>query len=192
MTKHYLLAINIALVSIALAPARAQDQKTLGPCSPAIASVQGNVSVTCITGDRRIRIAKYSGDIDPDKGVALASFLEANCGHIVHLYAAANGLSKRQRYAADRDFAYFALERRSTAAHCSPLDEKNGGDCYSMEVDFTDEKNAVQTAVWIHGMWVYEGYYLVHCGSIYTGSLAVTLRQIDDKEILLSDKYDTK
>jgi hypothetical protein len=179
----------VALVfTIALTPARAQDQKTLGPCSPAIAGVQGNVSVTCITGDRRIRIAKYSGDIDQDKGVALASFLEVNCGHIVHVHAAANVFSKPQRYAA----GYFALERRSTAAHCSPLDEKKGGDCYSMEVDFYDEKNAVQTADRIHGMWVYEGYYLVHCGSIFTGMQAVNMRQIDDKEILLSDKYDIK
>ena len=54
MTKHYLLAITaLALITIALAPARAQDQKTLGQRSPAIAGVQGNVSVTCITGDRR-------------------------------------------------------------------------------------------------------------------------------------------
>ena len=200
MTKHYLLAITaLALITIALAPARAQDQKTLGQCSPAIAGVQGNVSVTCITGDRRIRIAKYSGNIDPDKGVALASFLEANCGHIVHVYAAADGFSKPQRYSKPQwnsyfgnyDSAYFNLERRSTAAHCSPLD-KNGGDCYSMEVDFTNEKDAVQPAVWEHGMWVYEGYYLVRCNGIFTGTLSVTMRQIEDKEILLSDKYDTQ
>jgi hypothetical protein len=86
------------------------------------------VSVTCITGDRRIRIAKYSGNIDPDKGVALASFLEANCSHIVHVYATADGFSKPQRYSkpqGNMDSASFDLERRSTAAHCSPLD-KNG------------------------------------------------------------------
>jgi hypothetical protein len=185
----------MALVAVALAPARAQDQKTLGPCSPAIASVQGNVSVTCITGDRRIRIAKYSGDIDSDKGVKFGSFLEANCGHIVHVNAGSDALRKPQRYSAGRDFAYFGLERKSHEAQCIRLDklaDKDIRDCLSMEVDFTDEKNAVQTANRIHGMWVYQGYYLVSCNGIFTGTQSVTMRQIDDREVLLSDKYETQ
>ena len=37
-----------------------------------------------------------------------------------------------------------------------------------------------------------EGYYLVRCNGIFTGVLSVTMRQIEDKEILLSDKYDTQ
>ena len=153
------------------------------------------MSVTCITADRRIRIAKYSGNIDPDKGVALASFLEANCGHIVHVNAGTDALSKPQRYSAGRDLAYFRLERKSHEAHCLRLDkvaEEDIKQCLSMEVDFTDEKNAVQTANRIHGMWVYEGYYLVSCNGIFTGAQSVTMRQIDDKEVLLSDKYDTR
>jgi hypothetical protein len=39
--------------------------------------------------------------------------------------------------------------------HTAARSIKNGGDCYSMEVDFTDEKDAVQPAIWEHGMWVY-------------------------------------
>src|SRR5713226_3707374 len=135
--SHFNWLWHMALVAIALAPARAQDQKTLGPCSPAIASVQGNVSVTCITGDRRIRIAKYLGEIDSDKGIEFGSFLEANCGHIVHVDARADALSKPQRYVTGRDVAFFDLERRSHAAHCIRLDKLNPKDtldCLAMEV----------------------------------------------------------
>jgi hypothetical protein len=193
--SHFNWLWHMTLAAIALAPARAQDQRTLGPCSPAIASVQGNVSVTCITGDRRIRIAKYLGEIDSDKGIEFGSFLEANCGHIVHVNAGTDALSKPQRYVTGRDFAYFGLERRSNAAHCirlDKLDPKDTLDCLAMEVDFTDEKNAAQPANRIHGMWIYEGYYLVSCNGIFTGTQSITMRQIDDKEVLLSDKYDTQ
>jgi hypothetical protein len=185
----------MALVAIALVPASAQDQKTLGPCSPAIARVQGNVSVTCLTGNRRIRIAKYEGEIDEDKGVDFGSFLEANLSHIVHVRVGASGMSKPRLYAAERDFAYFHLERKSHAAHCfrlDKLDEKDERDCGSMQVSFTDEKNAVQTAHWIHGAWVYEGYYLVSFTGFFQGVETVLMRQIDDKDVLLSDKYETQ
>ncbi|BAM92142.1 hypothetical protein S58_61680 [Bradyrhizobium oligotrophicum S58] len=183
---------RIVLVVVAFAPARAQEQKTLGACSPAIASVQGDVSVTCITGDRRIRIAKYLGEIDADKGLKLGSFLEANCGHIVHVHAWAGALGKGQRYSAGRDFAYLELERKSHEAQCVRLDKPDvSDDCLSMDVDFTNENGAVKTANRYHGSWVYEGYYIVSCNGIFTGTQSVTLRQVDDKEVLLSDKYDT-
>ncbi len=50
-------------LAIAVAPAKAQEQKTLGPCSPAIAGVSGNVAVTCLTSNQRIRIASFTGNI---------------------------------------------------------------------------------------------------------------------------------
>jgi hypothetical protein len=65
-------------IAIAAAPARAQEQKTLGPCSPAIAGVNGHVNVTCITMDRRIRIAKFDGSVDADRCLKFATFVSAN------------------------------------------------------------------------------------------------------------------
>jgi hypothetical protein len=173
------LLITLIIVS----QAHAQEQKTLGACSPAIADVHGNVSVTCMTGDRRIRIAKYVGSVDPDRGVALASFIEANCGQIIHLNAWTDGRSERYQQS-ERSKQTYNYISTDGAPSCIMTDCPGG-----LEINF----DRGEKAQWVHGNWNFEGYYLVHCGSTYTGGVqSIFLRRVDDKEVLLSDKYDTK
>ncbi len=74
-------------LAIAVAPAKAQEQKTLGPCSPAIAGVSGNVAVTCLTSNQRIRIASFTGNIAADVP-GLSKFMSSNSGQIIYLDAA--------------------------------------------------------------------------------------------------------
>jgi hypothetical protein len=170
--------VALAIV-ITVTPARAQVQKTLGPCSPAIAGVKGNVTVTCLTGDQRIRIAKYDGSVDADKGLKLASFISANFGQIIHLGAYTDGFGKLY----DKDGGYLQIQ---SAPQCRNTYCPDGTDVYFNEL------GKVSTAYWAHGDWHFQGYYLVGCGGFGQGVVEYCLRPIDDKEIILSDKYDTR
>jgi hypothetical protein len=62
---------------------------------------------------------------------------------------------------------------------------------YATDVYF-NELNKKSTAYFAHGDWHFQGYYLVGCGGFAQGVVEYCLRPIDDKEILLSDKYDTR
>jgi hypothetical protein len=57
---------------------------------------------------------------------------------------------------------------------------------------FFSEIRKKSTAYFVRGAWHFQGYYLVGCGGYDQGVVEFCLRPIDDKEILLSDKYDTK
>jgi hypothetical protein len=57
---------------------------------------------------------------------------------------------------------------------------------------FFSEIRKKSTAYFVRGAWHFQGYYLVGCGGYDQGVVEFCLHPIDDKEILLSDKYDTK
>ncbi len=190
-----LLIRSIALaIAITVAPATAQEQKTLGPCSPAIAGVNGNVTVTCITGERRIRIAKYNGSFDKDGCRKLASFAEDNLGQIIHVDAYTN--MDRKLYeppTKNGDFGYlYCKDHPRCGEECQTAGVScKAAYCDGTEINF-DGVNKTGSVYFEHANWIFRGYFLVAYTGIHTGILEYTLRSIDDKEILLSDKYDTR
>ena len=64
----WLLALGAAITAI---PAQAQEQSTSGPCSPAIAGVQGDVQVTCGTKDHDDRVDRAIRELIGDKPFTL-------------------------------------------------------------------------------------------------------------------------
>jgi hypothetical protein len=149
-------------------PAGAQQQKTLGPCSPAIAGIKGNVTVTCITRDRRIRIARYDGIIDQDGCQKFGEFLEANAGQIIHLDTQLHGVNSAGFYC---HAGFWRLKFKET------------------------ENNSWQQSSYL----AIDGYYVVEKDDATRWNdkahklpPTYSLRAVDDKEILLSDKYDTR
>lgn len=187
-------ALAIAIVA---APAKAQEQTTLGACSPAINGVGGNVALTCVTGEHRIRIAKFSGDVLL-KSDALAEFIASNSGQIIYLDVYLDGT------VASWLFYNEALRRLDIPYDCGKQLR-----CWlfaeftftSIEVYFTEIDN-VDNTVSKHqdlkheNWWRFRGYYLI----VFDGCRGVgqhktceyRLRAIDDEKIALSDKYDTK
>jgi hypothetical protein len=166
-------------VAITAGPAKAQEQKTLGPCSPAIAGVIGNVSVTCVAVDRRIRIAQFDGNVDADRCLKFATFVSNNFGQIIHLDA----YSEMSRKLYDRGLGALTCQ---SVPHC-----RDTYCPYATDVYF-NELNKRSTAYFAHGDWRFQGYYIVGCGGFAQGVVEFCLRSIDDKKILLSDKYDTR
>src|SRR5215469_561010 len=148
--RRVLLCITGGLAITATAVS-AQTQSTLGPCSPAIAGVKGDVAVTCITGDQRIRIAKYEGQVDTDTGLSFATFVEANFGQIVHVAAYTDGFSKLY----DKEGGYLKV---ASAPECRDTVCPDGTIIYFNEID------KPSTAYWSHGTWGFQGYYLIGCG----------------------------
>ncbi len=125
----------------------------MGPCSPVIAGVKGNVRVICVTGDRRIRITKYDGSVDADRGLKFASFVSANFGKIIHLDAYTNGFGKLY----DKGLGGLRIQ---IAPLCHNTYCPNGTSVYFTDVYFK-ELVKKSTAYWAHGDWHFQGYYLV-------------------------------
>lgn len=167
------------LIAMAATSAAAQQQTTLGPCSPAIGNVGGNVNVTCISGENRIRIAKYEGSVDADKGRKLAAFLEANFGQIIHIDASTDMESKLYQ----KDGGYLHIR---SAPSCRRSFCPDGTEVFFNELD------KPSTAYFAHGAWNFRGYYIVGCGGYGTGLIDYCLRPVDDKEVLFSNKYETR
>lgn len=160
------------IIGVSVASANAQEQKTLGPCSPAIAGVQGNVLVTCLTGDRRIRIAKYSNHVD----LGYFLFLENNCGQIIQLDGAITDIQEG-----------LYNERDNTLTYGPNLKDHRLND---IQVRFNKDDKPSQR--FEPRYLEFDGYYFVECKFLSYSLSTIFLRRIDDKEILLSDKYDTR
>ena len=159
-----------------------QSQATLGPCSPAIAGVKGNVSTTCITGDRRIRIARYTNFIDDDRGRSFQRFVSANLGKVVFFDAET-----------DMDSGFYrSSENGASEVGWLSFDDfcPDGSVCGKINV-YLNEFNKPSTISPNHGYWKVHGYYLVSGGGFAMGNVEYALRPIDEQEIVMSPKYDT-
>ena len=185
-----LIACCIALgIAIATAPARAQEQKTLGPCSPAIAGVNGNVNVTCISRNQRIRIARFIGEAADEQGKPLLYFISENIGQIVHLDVDLD--AGTDDVATDEDVQYVDTSKW--------LDENSHSLYFKYPVPtYLEFKDIDKVDGYVYrdtSGWHFRGYYLL-CGVFYYNYTynftTYCLRAIDDKEILMSDKYDTR
>ena len=155
-------------------PALGQTQTTMGLCSPSIAKVNGNVSVTCVTSDRRIRIARFTEDLDIDRGKAFTKFVSNNLGKIIYLKT------------------YTGMDSGLYSSFLSVDDLcPNGTVCGKINVFFNDFRKE-STAFPYHGSWAFQGYYLVSGGGYAMGSVEYALKPIDEQEIVMSPKYDTE
>ncbi|BAM92141.1 hypothetical protein S58_61670 [Bradyrhizobium oligotrophicum S58] len=167
----------IALVASALAPAKAQDQKTLGPCSPAIGGVQGNVSVTCLTDAHRIRIAKLVARIECDENRCdvreLKKFIEANCERVVSL-----------------DVSIYKL------GHSKIYSEKFGNFLSLPRLAITFDEDRQRVKFQSNSLFNFYGYYFLVCqynlDNTFSEGGAIHLTWIDRRDIALSDKYETR
>jgi hypothetical protein len=209
-----LLALWIALgVAIAVGPAKAQEQKTLGPCSPAVADVSGNVAVTCLTSNQRIRPGRFAGNFfESNRSVEqFTSFLSSNSGEVVYLDMYADNL---KIYNQELEELYFAVDvdpcKKSLFATHNWLDDFSTSDLCSFlekkhqnitKISFKDLDNVDHYIYMLNNNWHFHGYFIVESDGCYDTSKPSALRSrtceyrfraIDDEEILLSDKYDTK
>lgn len=169
-----LLALSLGAVALGTHPTAGQIQTTLGPCSSAIARITGNVSVTCITTDRRIRIARFTGAIDPDRGKRFTKFVSNNLGKVVYI-----------KTYTDMDSGLYT-DFLSVDDFCP-----DGSVCGKTNVFFNDFHQK-STAFPYHGSWAFQGYYLVSGGGYAMGSVEYALKPIDEKEIVMSPKYQTE
>lgn len=113
------------------------------------------------------------------------SFLSDNFGKIIRVEAYTDGADGLYQ---DAD------TKNAFPGHLTIQDDpscKDGFACGGSIVYFNalDQKS---TAFWQHGSWMFEGYYLVGCGGFGQGWLEYCLRPIDDKEIVMSNKYETE
>ena len=177
-------------IAIAAASAVAQEQKTLGPCSPAVTGVNGNVTVTCETGEHRIRIAKFSGEIMLHS-TELAEFISSNSGQIIYLDANL-GLDDNISWLYYND----TLHRLDVVHNCDTRRCTLTRGVTLIEVYFTEIGNVENAVAKHHGEWHFRGYYLIGfdgCRDVgQHKTCEYRLHAIDDEKVALSDKYDTK
>ena len=165
----------------------AQNQNTLGQCSPAIASVKGSVNVTCITGDHRIRLARFESQLDRDRGKEFDSFLLLNDGNIVFIKTqteAAEGLYINPNSVPGPDKQYAHLQIKEDIACKDEFYICGGSEVYFNE--FGKEP----VIRWSHGFYDINGYYLVRFAGGGQGIYEFYLKPIDSETILLSSKYE--
>jgi hypothetical protein len=175
--------------------AHAQNQSTLGPCSPAIQDVKGNVSVTCLTAEKRIRIAKYNRDafLEEDNGKSLGVFIFQNTGKIVSMDTMSYSNVSPEKKRLYREPEKVPYDNSIVQGH---LFIKNALDCE--KIDYCDgieiyfnRQNLKSTAFFEHGFWKVRGYYYVQYEGQGQGIRSYSLIPIDAAEIAMSPKYET-
>jgi hypothetical protein len=185
MTRKIILFVYTVLAASHFA--LAQTQHTLGSCSPAIQGVTGNVSVTCITGDNRIRVAKFEENIDEDRGERFSDFVMKNLDKIVKIDIMTD--MSEQLYI-PQEKTVNGLTGGSIAVTSDPKC-RDVVQCGGTIIYFNDFEKPT-TVYPYHGNWKASGYYHVGCGGFAMGQVEYCLRPIDDKEIAISSKYETE
>lgn len=184
---RYIFGFWLAVTSLFLGASQntlnGQTQTTYGPCSPAVANVRGNISITCTMPDRRIRIARYEGPISSVlEHQKFINFIKSNFDKVVYINVHV-GVLDNVIQMPDPD------EPRAVAKMRFAFNPQCGFSCGGQEYHILGPgaQSAITTT---HAAYVVMGYFIPkNLQSAGQGWSDDTLEFVDRQKIIFSNNF---
>jgi hypothetical protein len=163
----------------------AQAQSTSGNCSPIVANIRGNVTISCTLLANRIPVYKFQGGITHANVKEFGEFVEAHKDDIIELdispdFAQARGSNPLYFVTQSQGRMLLALQ-----APNNPKATMDGGMAYNII--------STRNITWANGAYEIRGFYSIESiPGIHQGWMEIALEEIPRGELLARGRVDRR
>jgi hypothetical protein len=178
-------ACVVSALYFPICPAFAQSNSTSGDCSPIVANIRGNVTITCALLANRIPVYKFQGQITHANVKDFGEFVEAHKDDIIELdiwpdAAQARGSSPLYHVNENQGRMLLTFQAPNT-----PGSATDGGMAYNIF--------SKRNITWANGGYGIRGFYSIESvPGIHQGWMEIALEEIPRGELLARGRVDRR